>query len=40
MTAKHSSIYDDFDAIVAAAHLMSDDGVRYALNGAAWGRSI
>ena len=26
MTAKHPSIYDDFDAIMAAAHLLSADG--------------
>ncbi len=36
MTAKHPSIYDDFDAIMAAAHLLSADGAEYALNGAAW----
>jgi hypothetical protein len=35
-TAKHPSIYDDFDAIMAAAHLLSADGAEYALDGAAW----
>ncbi len=37
MTAKHPSIYDDFDAIMAAAHLLSADGAGYALDGSAWG---
>ena len=36
MTAKHPSIYDDFDSIMAAAHLLSADGADYALDGAAW----
>jgi hypothetical protein len=36
MTAHHPSIYDDFDAIMAAAHLLSADGADYALNGTAW----
>jgi hypothetical protein len=36
MTATHPSVYDDFDAIMAAAHLLSADGAEYALNGAAW----
>jgi hypothetical protein len=36
MTATHPSIYDDFDAIMAAAHLLSADGAEYALNGSAW----
>jgi hypothetical protein len=36
MTATHPSIYDDFDAIMAAAHLLSADGAEYALNEAAW----
>jgi hypothetical protein len=36
MTAKHPSIYDDFDAIMAAAHLLSADGAEYALNVSAW----
>lgn len=35
-TAKHPSIYDDFDAIMAAAHLLSADGASYALDGGAW----
>jgi hypothetical protein len=37
MTAKHPSIYDDFDAIMAAARLLSSDGATMALDGAAWG---
>jgi hypothetical protein len=36
MTATHPSIYDDFDAIMAAAHLLSADGAEYALDGTAW----
>ncbi len=36
MTARHPSIYDDFDAVMAAAHLLSLDGARTALDGAAW----
>ena len=36
MTARHPSIYDDFDAVMAAAHLLSADGARIALDGAAW----
>jgi hypothetical protein len=36
MTATHPSIYDDFDAIMAAAHLLSADGAEYALDGGAW----
>jgi hypothetical protein len=36
MTAKHPSIYDDFDSIMAAAHLLSADGAGYALDGSAW----
>jgi hypothetical protein len=36
MTATHPSIYDDFDAIMAAAHLLSADGAGYKLDGAAW----
>jgi hypothetical protein len=36
MTATHPSIYDDFDAIMAAAHLLSADGAEEQLNGAAW----
>jgi hypothetical protein len=36
VTATHPSIYDDFDAIMAAAHLLSSDGAEYALNESAW----
>jgi hypothetical protein len=36
MTPTHPSIYDDFDAIMAAAHLLSADGAEMELNGAAW----
>jgi hypothetical protein len=36
MTSTHPSIYDDFDSIMAAAHLLSADGAELALNGAAW----
>jgi hypothetical protein len=36
MTARHPSIYDDFDAIMAAAHLLSADGAGYALDYMAW----
>jgi hypothetical protein len=36
MTAAHPSIYDDFDSVMAAAHLLSADGAGYALDGAAW----
>lgn len=36
MTARHPSIYDDFDALMAAAHLLSADGAGYALDGSAW----
>jgi hypothetical protein len=35
-TAAHPSIYDDFDAIMAAAHLLSADGAEFRLDGAAW----
>jgi hypothetical protein len=35
-TATHPSIYDDFDAIMAAAHLLSADGAEWALDGSAW----
>jgi hypothetical protein len=35
-TTKHPSIYDDFDAIMGAAHLLSADGAGYALDGSAW----
>jgi hypothetical protein len=37
MTARHPSIYDDFDSIMAAAHLLSADGAGYALDYSAWG---
>lgn len=37
MTSAHPSIYDDFDAIMAAAHLLSADGAGYALDDSAWG---
>jgi hypothetical protein len=36
-TAKHPSIYDDFDSLMAAARLLSSDGATLALDGAAWG---
>jgi hypothetical protein len=36
VTATHPSIYDDFDAIMAAAHLLSANGAGYALDAAAW----
>jgi hypothetical protein len=36
MTQTHPSIYDDFDSIMAAAHLLSADGAEYELDGAAW----
>jgi hypothetical protein len=36
MTVRHPSIYDDFDSIMAAAHLLSADGAAYALDGSAW----
>jgi hypothetical protein len=36
MTVGHPSIYDDFDAIMAAAHLLSADGAGAALDGSAW----
>src|SRR6202035_1455135 len=35
MTARHPSIYDDFDAIMAAAHLLSADGAGYRLDDSA-----
>ncbi len=35
-TARHPSIYDDFDAIMGAAHLLSADGAGYALDATAW----
>jgi hypothetical protein len=36
MTNKHPSIYDDFDAMMAAAHLLSADGAGYQLGQSAW----
>jgi hypothetical protein len=36
MTARHPSIYDDFDSIMAAAHLLSADGAGPSLDGLAW----
>jgi hypothetical protein len=36
MTATHPSIYDDFDSIMAAAHLLSADGASFALDGSMW----
>ena len=36
MTRVHPSIYDDFDAIMAAAHLLSADGAAYQLDQSAW----
>jgi hypothetical protein len=36
MTATHPSIYDDFDAIMAAAHLLSADGAGMPLDVSAW----
>jgi hypothetical protein len=35
-TSTHPSIYDDFDALMAAARLLSSDGAGYALDGSAW----
>ena len=35
-TRLHPSLYDDFDSIMAAAHLLSVDGAAFALEGAAW----
>jgi hypothetical protein len=35
-TATHPSIYDDFDAIMAAAHLLSADGATVSLDAGAW----
>jgi hypothetical protein len=35
-TARHPSIYDDYDAIMAAAHLLSADGATLALERGAW----
>jgi hypothetical protein len=36
MTSHHPSIYDDFDALMAAARLLSSDGAGFALDGTAW----
>jgi hypothetical protein len=36
MTARHPSIYDDFDSIMAGAHLLSSDGAGLSLDGSAW----
>ena len=36
MTATHPSIYDDFDAVMAAGWLLSADGARRALDAGAW----
>jgi hypothetical protein len=36
MTVRHPSIYDDFDSIMAAAHLLSADGAGAQLDGSAW----
>jgi hypothetical protein len=36
-TARHPSIYDDFDSIMAAAWLLSSDGASLALDDSAWG---
>lgn len=35
-TGSHPSIYDDFDSIMAAAHLLSADGATYRLDGGSW----
>jgi hypothetical protein len=35
-TTTHPSIYDDFDSIMAAAHLLSADGAGYGLDAGAW----
>ena len=35
-TAAHPSVYDDFDAMMAAARLLSHDGAGMRLDGAAW----
>lgn len=36
MTARHPSIYDDFDAVMGAGRLLSADGAGMALDGSAW----
>lgn len=35
-TARHPSVYDDFDAIMAGASLLADGGAGSALDGSAW----
>jgi hypothetical protein len=35
-TRRHPSIYDDYDAIMAGAHLLAANGAGYRLNDAAW----
>jgi hypothetical protein len=35
-TARHPSIYDDYDAVMAGAWLLSSDGARTALDDSAW----
>jgi hypothetical protein len=35
-TARHPSIYDDFDSVMAAGWLLSSDGARAALDDSAW----
>ncbi|HEY2768726.1 MAG TPA: hypothetical protein VGI76_10730 [Solirubrobacteraceae bacterium] len=35
-TARHPSIYDDFDSVMAAAWLLSSDGARATLDDSAW----
>jgi hypothetical protein len=35
-TVRHPSVYDDFDSIMAAAHLLSADGASYSLDAGAW----
>ncbi|HEY2630809.1 MAG TPA: hypothetical protein VGI26_00345 [Solirubrobacteraceae bacterium] len=35
-TVKHPSIYDDFDSIMAGAHLLASDGAGSALDDSAW----
>jgi hypothetical protein len=36
MMPTHPSVYDDFDSIMAAAHLLSADGAGFALDAGAW----
>jgi hypothetical protein len=35
-TSTHPSLYDDFDSLMAAAHLLSSDGASFALDNSAW----